>query len=234
MSLAQPELREPGNDAGPPGTESEGSGSPHRRPWTLWLAAFVVAALLVLTGLADRYQPLSFGGAWGGSFPGLPAGSGLSWVNHFGSETGQIYVPPQGKPFTVLESIQNSGPEPVTIEAVTVLRPDQLTVPDPWPVRLAGPVLYRPEGGAQPAFGRPVVGMTLGAGQTIQLGIPVRLTSACHSNGWTGLDVFYVQERFLAFTHWVAIPLGTPLTFHQPSIVKVQPKPGGPFTCPSR
>jgi hypothetical protein len=35
-------------------------------------------------------------------------------------------------------------------------------------------------------------------------------------NGWTGVGFFYVQERFLAFTHWAAIPLPMPLILHEP------------------
>jgi len=32
------------------------------------------------------------------------------------------------------------------------------------------------------------------------------MSGICYDpDGWTGTDVFYVKERFLFFTHWVAI-----------------------------
>jgi hypothetical protein len=77
--------------------------------------------------------------------------------------------------------------------------------------------MYLPEYGPRPAMGRRVAGLSLRLGQAIVVGIPARLRSACYApNGWTGVNVFYVKERFLFFTHWVAIPLGTPLMFHEP------------------
>ena len=51
--------------------------------------------------LAGTYQPLGFGDEWGGSIPGLPAGTGLRVVNTFGNSNGDIYVPPQHGVFTV-------------------------------------------------------------------------------------------------------------------------------------
>ena len=78
-------------------------------------------------------------------------------------------------------------------------------------------MLYLPGEGPWPASGSPVAGLSLRPGQTIVVGIPVRLRDACYlPNGWTGLSSFYVKERFAFFTHWVAIPLGTPLMFHEP------------------
>jgi hypothetical protein len=42
------------------------------------------------------------------------------------------------------------------------------------------------------------------------------------------MSVFCVKERFLTFTDWVAIPLETPLIFHEP-------EPGGTgMVCPAR
>ncbi len=122
-----------------PGTQP-GSGDPPgfgpsprsraRIPWRRWapatLTSLVVAALVVLTVLAWTYQPIPpFSGEGGGSFPGLPAGTGLRVVNTFGTQTGQLYVPPQSGAFTVVEGIQNTGPEAVTIEAVSILGPQQ-------------------------------------------------------------------------------------------------------------
>jgi hypothetical protein len=34
--------------------------------------------------------------------------------------------------------------------------------------------------------------------------------------GWTGNDVFYVKERFLFFTHWVAVQVQSPWILHEP------------------
>jgi len=178
--------------------------------------------------LAGTYQPLGFGDEWGGSIPGLPAGTGLRVVNTFGNSNGDIYVPPQHGVFTVVESIQNSGRAAVTIEAVTVLRPDQTAV-TAWPPTPAGQVLYLPGDGPRPASGRPVAGLSLRPGQSIVVGIPVRLRGACYvPNGWSGLSTFYAKERFAFFTHWVPIPVGTPLIFHEPEA-------GGPgMVCPGR
>ncbi len=71
--------------------------------------------------VAGLYQPVGFGGYRGPGFPGLPAGVGLRDVNTFGLSNGDLYVPPQRGVFTLTESIQNSGPLAVTIEAVTVI-----------------------------------------------------------------------------------------------------------------
>jgi hypothetical protein len=152
----------------------------------------------------------------------------LRAVNTFGGSNGDIYVPPQRGIFTVPESIQNSGPVAVTIEAVTASRPERAGI-TPWPLRPAGQALYLPADGPRPASGRPVAGLSLRPGQAIFVGIPVRMSGDCHvPNGWTGLRVFYVKERFLIFTHWVAIPLGTPLMFHEP-----EPSGAG-MVCPGR
>lgn len=74
-----------------------------------------------------------------------------------------------------------------------------------------------------------MAGLSLRPGHTIYVGIPARMSGRCYvPDGWTGLDVFYVEERFLFFTHWVAIPLATPLVFHEP-------EPGGAnMVCPGR
>jgi hypothetical protein len=129
----------------------------------------------------------------------------------------------------VQESIGNSGAEAVTIEAVTILPPDQVGVPGTqWPLTPAGAVLYRNERGPLAAKGSPVNGLSLGPGQTILVGIPVRMSGPCYASGWTGINVFYVKERFLALTHWVAIPLGTPLMFHGPE------SPGAGSICPGK
>jgi hypothetical protein len=232
MSVTDAELRQPGQGASPPAGGPGSSGrAPRRRHWRLGILGGLLALTIVVAGvLAAGYQPTSFGGASGGTFPGVPAGTGLRAVNTFGAATGDIYVPPQQGSFGVVQSIQNTGPLPVTIESVTALRPDQAPSPgiQPWPLTPAGQALYLPEYGRRPGRGSPVSGLSLRPGQTIEVAIPVRMSGACYVRaGWTGLTVFYVKERFLAFTHWVAVPLGTPLIFHEP-------ENGAGFACPGR
>ena len=111
MAISEP--RETQAASGPP--PADWPASAQRRPgrwrWTLvGLAALLVIALVVLAVLAGTYQPIQFGGESGGSFPGLPTGTGLRVVNTFGTLTAQLYVPPQVGAFTVVESIQNTGP----------------------------------------------------------------------------------------------------------------------------
>jgi hypothetical protein len=229
MSVSESDLAQPGRGAAPPpgGPRSSGRG-PRRRRWLLGaVGALLVTAVVIAGVLAATYQPVSFGGASGGAFPGVPTGTGLRSVNDFGAATGDIYVPPQLGSFGLTQSIENTGPLPVTIESVTALPPNGAGTPT-WPLVAAGPALYRPEYGNQPAAGRPVRGLSLQPGQAIQVGIPVRMTYPCvDPSGWTGLDVLYVQERFLTFTHWVAVPLGIPLIFREP-------EPGARSICPSR
>jgi hypothetical protein len=201
--------------------------------------------VIVLGVLAGTYQPLGFGGQWstaGGSnyFPDLPGGTGLRSVNTFGEHTGQLYVPPQAGVFTVTESIYNNGPKPVTIEAVSILSPpDQAIAAEggsPWPLVPAGPVHWTlqiqglPHAG--PGRGTSVAGVTLRPHQGLLLGFPLRLSDggACFiSGGWTGVDTFYVKERFGPFTHWVTVQFPEPLTMHEP------PTSGQKrdLTCPS-
>jgi len=234
-----------------PGTQP-GSGDPPgfgpsprsraRIPWRRWapatLTSLVVAALVVLTVLAWTYQPIPpFSGEGGGSFPGLPAGTGLRVVNTFGTQTGQLYVPPQSGAFTVVEGIQNTGPEAVTIEAVSILGPQQQAMirdgAPTYPLIPAGQALGWIETWRSPLpAARPVAGLTLGPGQVIRIGIPVRLSSGCYIKGsWSEVVDFYVKERFLIFTHWVAVPFGIPLLFQDPSDPQV---PAQDVACPSR
>lgn len=219
MPTAEADSRQSGQADPPGGAMSARGDQPQRRRW--WLIALrglAVVCVVVTAALAGTYQPVGFGGYWGAGFPGQPAGIGLRDVNTFGNSNGDLYVPPQRGVFTVAESIQNSGPLAVTIEAVTVIRPGQPGI-TPWPLRPGGQALYMPEYGPRPATGRPVAGLSLMPGQAIVVGIPARLSSACYvPNGWTGANFFYVKERFLFFTRWVEIPLGTPLMFHEPEV----------------
>ena len=61
-------------------------------------------------------------------------------------------------------------------------------------------------------------------------GIPLRMRSACYTpGGWTGINTFYVKDRFLDFSHWVAIQVQSPLLLRQPTAPGVPPKD---LTCP--
>jgi hypothetical protein len=224
--------------------EPSGSGPPRSRarsPWRRWapvsLAALVTAALVVLAVLSWTYQPVRSGPESGGAFPGLPSGTGLRVVNTFGEQTGQLYVPPQPGAFTMRESIYNAGPEAVTIVAVSILSPQQQAMTGsgipPWPLTPGGQVLGYVENWHQPTpAARPVAGLTLAPGHVMVIGIPIRLSGACYmTDGWSEDPVFYVQERFLIFTHWVAVPFPIPLVFHEPSEPQV---PRSALTCPSR
>ena len=65
---------------------------------------------------------------------------------------------------------------------------------------------------------RLAAGLSLAPGQAAQIAIPVRLGGPCYERqGWTTADTFYVEERFLTFTHWVAISFAIPWLFHQPA-----------------
>ena len=238
MARTESGVNRPGNGE-PPAPEPPG---PRRRsPWRWWLAGLgtlLAAAVLVLAVLAATYQPVQFGGMEGGDYPGLPAGTGIRFVNTFGSATGQIYVPPQSGVFTITESIYNPGPEPVTIEAVSTLSPQQQAQAAagtaPWPIIPAGPVHWMLEGHGPhqpgPYSGTSVAGVSLAPGQDITLGIPLRMTSACYITGsWTGIDTFYVKDRFLAFTHWAAVQIQAPLVLRQPNAPGV---PAKDLTCP--
>jgi hypothetical protein len=188
----------------------------------------VVVALVVGGILVTTYQPLRFAGAAGGRFPGLPVGSEGRLVNSFASASGDYYVPPQRTAFTIVESLQNTGPLAVTIEAVSMLPPGSS-----WPLVPAGRVLYMPAYYTykehQWTSGRPVRGLSLSPQQGVEVGIPVRTADPCYvPNSGASLRVFYVEERFLAFTKWVAVPLGMSVVLREP-----EPQSDSPgLVCP--
>jgi hypothetical protein len=192
----------------------------------LALGALLATAVVVLAILAGTYQPVQFGdaGGGGGTLPGMPVGQGLQFVNTFGGEQGEIYVPPQLGVFTLTETILNTGPQPVTIEAVSILSPadqaNQAHGIQPSPLTPAGPVRWQNMLPLQPAptSGRSVAGLSLRPGEDIYVGIPVRLSGTCYDKqGFETTDVMYVRERFLTFTHWVAVTFQIPFIFRQPS-----------------
>jgi hypothetical protein len=238
MALTKSSVSRPGDGEPPPADLPRSARRSPRRWWLRGLGALLAAAVIVLAVLAATYQPVQFGGAWGGTFPGLPAGVGIRAVNTFGGTTGQTYIPPQSGIFTITESIFNPGPEPVIIEAVSILSPQQQAQAAagiaPWPLTPAGPVhwmlQYPSPHRSGPVSGASVAGVSLAPGQGLTLGIPLRMPSACYITGsWSGIDTFYVKDRFLAFTHWVAVQVQSPLLLRQPDDAGV---PAQDLTCP--
>jgi len=133
-------------------------------------------------------------------------------------------VPPQRGAFTVTESIQNSGPLAVTIEAITLSKPQQPGIA-PWPLTPVGQPMYLPEYG--PCRERRSTGVSLNPGQAIVVGISARLSGACHvPDEWTGLQSFYVQRAVPHVHPLGGHPLGTWLVFHEP-----EPRIAG-LACP--
>lgn len=204
-----------------------------RGPVVLGLGALLTAAVVVLAVLAGTYQPVQFGGESGAGFPGLPTGTGIHFVNTFGGQQGELYVPPQAGIFTLKVSVYNTGPETVTIEAISILSPQEQASEaqgtSPWPLTPAGQVLWLPMSYRPDQAGNSVVGLSLTPGQDVVVGIPLRMSGICYDpSGWTIPAAFYVKERFGFFTHWVAVPFQPSLIMHEPS------DPGGPGAEPAR
>jgi hypothetical protein len=196
-----------------------------RRRLLLALGALLAAAVVVLAILAATYQPVQFGDASGNLPPGMPAGQGLQSVNTFGNEQGEIYVPPQLGVFTISETILNTGPQPVTIEAVSILSPadraNQARGIQPSPLIPAGLVRWQSmitiPHQPGPSSGTSVAGLSLRPGEDIYVGIPVRLSGSCYDKtSYDTTNILYVKERFLSFTHWVAITFPLPYMFREP------------------
>jgi hypothetical protein len=228
MALTESRPVPPGG-VGPPGSETART---RRHPWRwvlLGAGALLATAVIVLAVLAGTYQPVGFGDSWGGSFPGLP--DGTRPVNTFLGQAGQLYAPPQAGVFSLRPSIFNSGPETVTIEAVSVYSPQQLASfadgEREWPFTLAGPVRwtyqYRLSAYQVLASGKSVAGVKLPPGQGMVLGIPLKMSGTCFDpNGSTGTNVFYVKERFGPFTHWVTVTFAPALIMQPPSAYGAQ------------
>jgi hypothetical protein len=227
MATTETRVPQPGNGEPP----ADATGGSRRRAWRwrrrilLALGSLVAAAVVALAVLAGTYQPVQFGGAGGGAFPGLPAGTGIRAVNTFGGATGETYVPPQRGVFTLTESIQNTGPQTVTILAVSILSPqDQVSGRAPWPLTPAGTARWM-----MPAYGGPhqhtastsgsfATSVSLAPGEFLYVGIPLRMSGRCYDpNGWIGNDVFYVKERFLFFIHRVPVQVQSPWIRHSPA-----------------
>ena len=216
MALAEIPVNQPENgeppDAGLP--EARGRSPWHRSPWHRWplaIGAVAVVAVVILAVLAGTYQPVQFGASYGGVYPGMPAGVGIRAVNTFGGAVGESFIPPQRGVFTLTVSIYNAGPEAVTIEAVSFMSPQQAGILA-WPLIPAGPVHWMLEWYSRhqhgPVSGTSVAGLSLSPHEALLLGVPLRMPACYVTGAWTTVDAFYVQERFLGFTHWV--PIGLP------------------------
>src|SRR5580698_4354677 len=235
MAISEPDVGRYGTGE-PPGAGEKVNRS--RRPWRRRLAAgfglLLLVAVGVLWALAATYQPVQFGGLGGGGagtpgdFPGLPAGS-AQLVNNFGGLQGEYYFSPRRDAFTIITSIGNNGPKPVTIEAVSALDPSQANEPSSlrWPLASAGPVKWALEQ-TDPQAPRSVRACTystpcqlghlsLEPQEYITFAIPVRFVDSCfEKDGSTSASSFYVEERFGPFTHWVKVPYGVPYLFEEP------------------
>lgn len=225
MAVTESPGTQPGSGEPPftgrPGSRQHGS---RRRRALIASAALLTTAVVVLAALAGTYQPVQFAYESSATFPGLPTATGLRSVNTFGNGTGDWYAPPQLGVFTIGEAIANTGPQAVTIEAVSILSPqDQFSLAQgirPKPLIPAGPALWIPtvyrRGQSVPSSGSPVAGLSLAPGESILVGVPVRLSGTCYDpNGWFSVSTFYVKERFLFFTHWVAVTFQIPWIFRQ-------------------
>jgi hypothetical protein len=217
----------------------------HRWRWWRWalLAAGVLllAAVAVLWILAATYQPVGFGDSTGTAL-GMPAAIGVRTVNDFGVYPGEIYVPPQYGAFTIGESIVNTGPEPVTIEAVTMVSPQQQAISS-GPLVPAGRVKWWIQGESGPDAAPPprcsytapcaLSSLSLAPDADIVVDIPVRLAMGCYEKGSFSEETdFYVKEKFGPFTRWVTVPLGMPYLFQGTLVPGQNASNSSGVTCP--
>ncbi len=75
---------------------------------------------------------------------------------------------------------------------------------------------------------RPLTGVSVAPKKGILINLNVRTVDRCYeANGWTGFSTVYVTERYLTFSHVVAVALPTPFVMHEP-------EPSGPgVVCPT-
>jgi hypothetical protein len=189
-----------------------GDARSHWRRWITWAALGCIVLAISLAFWVERYQPLtsSTGLIIDNSkthFPGMPAGVRPRPVNTFGNLPGELYLPPQRGVMTVSVVLRNNGPLAVTIESVSI---------DP-SLQLAGKPRYLDVidsvGTMFSAVRGPVVWTSLRPGQTILVGIPIRVPDCVNktTTPYMMTGSFQVRERLLMFSHTAAIPLPTPL-----------------------
>jgi hypothetical protein len=206
--------------SGPPPLVTATGGVPRKRFWWAWLLGATVVALSVvgvLLGKAAAYQPVGWGDMES-SFPGMPTGVGIKVVNNFGLLSGgDYYVPPQRGVFSFGVTLFNNGSRPVIIEAANTCPTSSSRTCGVWlggPVRYTTNVLNR-----GPLRIHVLRNVTLAPSQTILIGMPLRIWPCGQTAGWATDPAFYVKERFLFFTHTVALPWsmdGAKLIMHAP------------------
>jgi hypothetical protein len=173
-----------------------------RKRW-IWLAGaallLVISAVAVVVPLAATYQPTTWGCCEAGPFGDVRA------VNLFAYYRADFYLPPQRGNVTFIVTIQNNGSWPIRIESVTIGQTyGQLN--------LAGSVKYarnEPNVRFMPPNPPVLHDVSLGPGQGIFVAIALRTSPCAMTSGWDELPSFYVNERFLFFTHRVALPWDT-------------------------
>ena len=173
---------------------------------------------------ARQHQPLRPGGAGGGSFPGMRTGTGIRWISQYipMPDSPEMYVPTQRGSFALAAPVVNRGSFPVTIVGVEQAPGSPFT--SAVQARYQTSVEY---GTLRP--GHLLRDVTLGPGQGIMIGMPLRIAYCADRGSYVGEDVFVVTERFFGFTHVVPMPFvdyGSPVITNAPG-----GRPGPAGTC---
>lgn len=186
----------------------------------------IAVAVAIAAPWAATYQPLQPADNISASFPGLRTATGMRSVYQYIPlpNAPELYVPPQPEPFGLSATVVNTGSFPVTIVGVSQ--------PAGSPFSAAGPVRYLTLA-EQNSNARPprhlLRDYTLGPGQGITIGIPLRIGYCADRRSYVGADVYLLAERFLGFTSTVPLPFedwGRPVLTNAPG---GQPGPPGTF-----
>src|SRR5215469_11287795 len=182
----------------------------HRRRWLTGAGALILAAALgVAVALASNYQPVRYGQV----IPAVQGALNVRTVNDFGGNHGQIYIPPQpATPGSLILSLMNTGPYPVTIKSVSIPQyPNAVN-------QQTGAATYvslgrnwpQPKGWPVPTGSSPIVGgATVRPGENILIRIPFR-TPMCWTRGWSFVSTFSVTTKFLWWTHTFEVSWTSP------------------------
>jgi hypothetical protein len=202
MSVAETKLDGAG---GSPSMPTAAAGSPRRRWRRAWLLAASVLAFAVvgvLLGKAAVYQPLGWGGLDGPFRACRQASASQGSQQLRTSRRRLLRAAPARRVF--LRRFDREQ----RLAARDYRGGNHVAPADgSYPVRLAGPVLYTTDMGR---LGAPQThalrNLTLGPGQGIFIGIPLRMQPCGQADGWSTDAAFYAKEHFLFFTHTVPIP----------------------------
>jgi hypothetical protein len=197
-----------------------------RRRWLLGSATLLLAAaLLAAVLLSAAYQPVRYGDD-AAAVQG-PVSSSIRAVNTFGNMRGQLYIPPQhAADGTLLVSLANTGPYPVTIESVSMPSyPNALNdQTGPATYLLLPPIGVRPK---MPTASSPkIAGATLRPGTDVLIRIPFR-TPGCWMSGGSTVSSFLVTATFLWWTHTFAVSWTPPWDPNGGAIMSQLPNPNG-------